>query len=128
MIASDGNGIDAAHDPHVCEHPRSLGTFPRVLGHYARELGVLSLPDAVRKMTSLPASYLQLRDRGAIAVGRVADIAIFNPQTVGDRATYENPCELSVGIEYTLVNGVAVFEAGHATGALPGRFVPRQSR
>ncbi len=64
MIGSDGNGIDAARDPLVCEHPRSLGTFPRVLGHYARDLGVLSLPDAVRKMTSLPATYLHLNDRG----------------------------------------------------------------
>ncbi len=112
----------------VCGHPRSMGTFPRVLGHYARDLGVLSLPDAVRKMTSFPASYLQLRDRGQIAPGRVADITIFNAKTVSDRATYESPCELSVGIEHTLVNGVAVFENGKATGALPGRFVPRQSR
>jgi N-acyl-D-aspartate/D-glutamate deacylase len=128
MIASDGNGIDAARDSHICEHPRSLGTFPRVLGHYARELGVLSLPDAVRKMTTLPASYLHLNDRGQIALGRAADITVFDPQRVMDRATYEKPCELSVGIEHVFVNGVAVYEGGKVTGALPGQFVPRQGK
>ena len=128
MVASDGNGIDAAHDPAVCEHPRSMGTFPRVLGRYVRELGVLSLPDAIRKMTSLPAGYLHLNDRGRIQVGRAADITLFDPQRIADRATYEKPCELSVGIEYVFVNGVAVFEGGKATGALPGRFVPRQGK
>ena len=125
MIGSDGNGIDAARDPRVCEHPRSLGTFPRVLGHYARDLGVLSLPDAIRKMTSLPADYLHLSDRGRIQQGKVADITVFDPARVSDRATYEKPCELSVGITHVFVNGVAVFEEGRATGALPGRFVKR---
>ena len=126
MIGSDGNGIDAARDPRVCEHPRSMGTFPRVLGHYVRDLGVLSLPDAVRKMTSLPATYMHLSDRGRIEVGRAADITVFDPLRVADTATYEKPCELSVGIEHVFVNGVAVFEGGKPTGALPGRFVPRQ--
>jgi len=127
MIASDGNGIDAARTPAVCKHPRSLGTFPRVLGHYARDEGVLSLPDAVRKMTSLPASYLHLADRGRIAIGLAADITVFDPLRVADRATYEKPCELSTGIQFVLVNGISVFEDGRTTGALPGRFVARQS-
>ena len=104
-----------------------MGTFPRVLGHYVREEGVLSLPDAVRKMTSLPAQYLRLSDRGRIAVGLAADITIFDPARVADRATYERPCEPSIGIEHVLVNGQAVIEAGKPTGALPGRFVPRQA-
>lgn len=125
MIASDGNGIDTARSARVCGHPRTMGTFPRVLGHYARDLGVLSLPDAVRKMTSLPAQYLRLKGRGRIAVGLAADITVFDPQRVADRATYERPCESSVGIEYVFVNGVGVVERGEATGALPGRFVPR---
>lgn len=126
MIGSDGNGVDSARNPQACEHPRSLGTFPRVLGHYARDLGVLSLPDAIRKMTSLPADYLHLSDRGRIKQGNAADITVFDPARVADRATYEKPCELSVGIAHVFVNGVAVFENGNVTGALPGRFVPRR--
>jgi len=125
MLGSDGNGIDSTRNPQVCEHPRSLGTFPRVLGHYTRDLGVLSLPDAIRKMTSLPADYLHLGDRGRIEKGKVADITVFDPARIADRATYESPCELSVGIAHVFVNGVAVFENGKPTGALPGRFVKR---
>lgn len=127
MIASDGNGIDSKHSPSVCGHPRSMGTFPRVLGRYVRELGVLSLPDAVRKMSSLPADYLHLRDRGRLAVGYAADVTIFDADTIADRATYASPCELSVGIARVLVNGITVFADGKSSGALPGRFISRQS-
>lgn len=126
MIASDGNGIDSKHSPSVCGHPRSMGTFPRVLGRYVRDLGVLSLPDAIRKMTALPADYLQLRDRGRLTVGHAADVTIFDADAIGDRATYASPCELSVGVAYVLINGITVFADGKSTGALPGRFVSRQ--
>src|SRR5436305_8158255 len=80
-------------------HPRSFGTFPRVLGVYVRQLGLLRLEDAVRKMTSLNASKLGLHDRGLIGVGNWADLTLFDPERVIDRATYENPFQYSVGIE-----------------------------
>jgi N-acyl-D-amino-acid deacylase len=104
-------------------HPRVYGTFPRILGRYVRDQGVLSLEDAVRKMTSLPAEKLRLKTKGVIAEGYDADITIFNPESIIDKATYENPREFSSGIERVIVNGQVVVENGKHTGATPGRTI-----
>ena len=102
-------------------HPRAYGTFPRVLRKYVREEHRLTLQDAIRKFTSLPAQRLGLTDRGVLKQGMWADIAIFDPEQIHDVATFENPNQLSVGIQYLLVNGVPVIADGKATNALPGR-------
>jgi len=102
-------------------HPRSYGTFPRILGKYVRDEKVLSLAEAIRKMTSLPAQKLGLRDRGMIREGTWADLVVFNPKTVIDKATYEDPHCYPQGIEYVLVNGEIVIEEREHTGALPGK-------
>ena len=101
-------------------HPRTYGTFPRVLGKYAREEKILGLPEAVRKMTSLPASRLGLKDRGVIARGNKADLVLFNADMIDDRATYEDPNQYPVGIKAVIVNGHVVVEDDEHTGALPG--------
>jgi dihydroorotase/N-acyl-D-amino-acid deacylase len=102
-------------------HPRAYGTFPRVLRKYVREEHRLTLQDAIRKFTSLPAQRLGLTDRGVLKQGMWADIAIFDPEQIHDMATFENPNQLSVGIQYLLVNGVPVIAEGKATNALPGK-------
>lgn len=102
-------------------HPRAYGTFARVLGRYVRERGVISLEEAVRKMTSLPAAVLRLKDRGLLKPGFYADITVFDPNTVADAATYENPHQTAVGIQHVLVNGKLVVDSGRVTGATPGR-------
>jgi N-acyl-D-amino-acid deacylase len=102
-------------------HPRSYGTFPRVLGRYVRELHVLTLEDAVRKMTSANAEKINLADRGLIKVGWAADITVFDPATVADRATFTQPHQYPVGIPYVIVNGQVVLDHGRHTGALPGQ-------
>jgi N-acyl-D-aspartate/D-glutamate deacylase len=101
-------------------HPRSFGTFPRVLGIYVRQSGLLRLEDAVRKMTSLNARKLGLNDRGLLLPGNVADVAVFDPERVRDRSTYTPPFQYSEGIEYVLVNGTLVLDRGKHTGARPG--------
>jgi dihydroorotase/N-acyl-D-amino-acid deacylase len=120
-------GTDAGgHDPEKAEglvHPRSYGTYPRILGKYVREEGVIPLEDAIRKMTSAVADRLSIRDRGLLREGMYADVVIFDPETVADRATYESPHQLSVGVEYVFVNGEAVVRAGVHTGAKPGKIV-----
>jgi len=118
-IASDGwtLGPAAGGKPH----PRNYGTFPRVLGRYVREAGVLSLEEAVRKMTSLPARRLNLRDRGAVQAGNVADLVLFSPDTITDNATFDDPHRFCSGIEMVLVAGQVVYEHGEPTGARPGR-------
>jgi N-acyl-D-amino-acid deacylase len=102
-------------------HPRAYGTFPRVLRKYVREGHVLTLQDAIRKFTSLPAQRMRFADRGVLKQGMAADIVIFDPATIRDLATYEKPNQLSQGMEYVLVNGVAVIADGKMTGALPGK-------
>jgi N-acyl-D-amino-acid deacylase len=113
MVGSDG-GI--AND-----HPRGAGTFPRVLGRFVREKKLFSLEEAIRKMTSLPARRMGLSDRGTIAPGMKADLVLFDPATVIDRSTFEQPRKLAEGIAWVSVNGQAVWEGGKATGARPGR-------
>jgi dihydroorotase/N-acyl-D-amino-acid deacylase len=102
-------------------HPRAYGTFPRVLAKYVREEKVLTLEDAIRKFTALPAQRMRLADRGVLKAGMWADVVIFDPSTVRDRATFDNPNQLSEGMEYVLVNGVPVIDQGKMTGALPGK-------
>ena len=104
-------------------HPRAYGTFPRVLRKYVREDKALTLEDAIRKFSALPAQRLRLVDRGLIKAGMWADVVIFDPATVRDLATFENPNQLSEGMEYVLVNGVPVVDQGKMTGALPGKVV-----
>jgi N-acyl-D-amino-acid deacylase len=109
----------------VGAHPRGRGAFPRVLGEYVRERRVLRLEEAVRKMTSLPAAALGLEGVGVVAVGHPADLVLFDPQTVADRATTEDPLALAVGIEKVWVGGEPVYEPGRATGLRPGRVLRR---
>jgi len=126
LVGSDGRAVGA--DSVVGQgkpHPRFYGTFPRVLGHYARDLGVLSLPEALNKMTGGPARVLRLLDRGLLREGYRADITVFDSATVVDRATYENPHRYPLGISTVIVNGVVVVDAGQHTGALPGRVLRR---
>jgi N-acyl-D-aspartate/D-glutamate deacylase len=106
-------------------HPRAFGSFPRVLGRYVRETKALTWEDAVRKMTALPASMIGIVDRGFIATGMAADITVFDPATVIDRATYEEPARLSEGIRYVFVNGQAALRDGTVTGAQAGRVLSR---
>ena len=119
MIGSDG----LPHDRHP--HPRLWGTFPRVLGHYARDLGLLTLEDAVRRMTGLTAARFGLADRGTVRPGACADLVMFDPGTIGDRATFEDPTRPAAGIDIVTVNGAIVRENGAATGARPGRALRR---
>jgi N-acyl-D-amino-acid deacylase len=105
----------------VSPHPRFYGTFPRVLGGYVREQKVIGLPDAIRKMTSLAAQITGLTDRGLLRPGMAADITIFDPDRVDDKATFENPAQYAVGIPYVVVNGTVVIDQGRHTGALHGR-------
>jgi N-acyl-D-amino-acid deacylase len=123
-IASDGSalsqtGVLAEGFPH----PRSFGTNPRVLGHYVRDEHNLTLEDAVRKMTSLPAQIMRLKDRGMIKEGYWADLVIFDPATVKDNSTYEKPTLYPTGINQVFVNGVQVIKNGDHTGAKPGKIV-----
>ena len=126
LVGSDGYalapyGVTSQGRPH----PRTYGTFPRVLGRYVRELGVLSLPQAVFKMTGGPAAALDLRDRGLLREGYRADLTIFDPRTVAERATYDDPHRYPDGIPCVIVNGEVVIDAGEHTGALPGRVLRR---
>ena len=102
-------------------HPRSYGTFPRVLGKYARDEKILSLPDAIHRMTGLAASQIGIRDRGLIRDRHIADLVVFNAATIKDTATYERPHQYPTGIEYVVVNGVTVLNPKGLTGARPGR-------
>ena len=122
MIGSDGSALATYGVLHRGKpHPRSYGTFPRVLGKYAREEKVLSLEEAIRKMTALPAKKLGLTGRGLLAEGMWADITVFDPQIVRDTATFIDPHRYPDGIDYVLVNGTVVIEQGEHTGKLTGR-------
>ncbi len=126
MVASDGEALPV-RDPRGLgkPHPRAFGTFPRVLGRYVRERRVVALEDAVRKMTSLPARRLGLRDRGVIAEGAWADLVVFDPAGIADTATYEEPCRAPVGIAHVLVNGTPVVAEGRLLDSRPGRVLRR---
>jgi len=128
-ISTDAWGIDplwAAEDGLT--HPRAYGTYPRVLGKYVREEGVIPLEEAIRKMTSAVAARLSLRERGLLQRSHFADVVIFDPETIGDRATFEEPHQLSVGVRDVWINGVRVLRNAEHTGATPGRVVDGPGR
>jgi len=126
-IGSDGSALSPTGElARSHPHPRSYGTFPRVLARYVRERGLLSLAEAIHKMTGLSASQLGLADRGMLLPGYKADIVVFDPQTIADLATFEDPHQLAEGVAHLLVNGELVVEHGEHTGALPGRVIRRR--
>jgi N-acyl-D-aspartate/D-glutamate deacylase len=120
-VSTDAGGVDPAWAGDGPLHPRAYGTYPRVLGRYVREQAVIGLEDAVRKMTSAVAARLGLGDRGLLRPGCPADVVVFDPAAIGDRATFDRPHELSVGVRDVWVNGVRVLDRGTHTGATPGR-------
>ncbi len=126
MIASDG-GAAATYGPlsEITPHPRYYGTFPRVLGKYCRDNHFFDLPTAVHKMTGMPAQRLGLKDRGKVDVGLAADLVVFNPDTVNDRADFMNPHQYAQGIDYVLVNGAVVIDQGEHMGVLAGRVLQK---
>jgi len=119
-IGTDAGGMDPERARGLT-HPRAYGTFTRILGHYVRDEKVIPLEDAIRKMTSATSTRLGIQDRGLLREGMFADIVVFDPVTVADRATFEQPHQLSVGIRHVFVNGVAVVKDGAVTSARPGR-------
>jgi N-acyl-D-amino-acid deacylase len=119
MVGSDG----LPHDRHP--HPRLWGAFARVLGHYTRDVGLFPLETAVHKMTGLSAEKFGLKDRGVIREGAYADLTLFDPASIADRGTFENPAQPAAGIEMVLVNGTVALEGGLVTGARPGRALRR---
>lgn len=123
MVASDGRSTSPAPRSVDRPHPRSFGTFPRVLGVYCREHRLFDLPTAVQKMTSMPAKRARLRDRGELVVGAFADLVVFDPATVRDEATFEEPQRYPTGIAHVAVNGELVVRDGQGTGLRPGRFL-----
>jgi len=120
-IASDGSAINL--DAPGVPHPRNYSTNVRVLGYYVRDQHVLPLEEAVRKMTSLPAQILGVRDRGQLREGFAADVVVFDPATVGETNSFDRPKSYAKGVDYVLVNGVVVIDKGHHTGAKPGRAI-----
>jgi N-acyl-D-aspartate/D-glutamate deacylase len=121
MVSSDGRegGLAGGRG-----HPRYRGSFARVLAYYVRDQHLFSLEEAVHKMSGLAAQYLKLEDRGVLRVGSAADIAVFDPQTVQDRSTWDDPALYATGMRYVFVNGVAALASGKMTGQLAGRFLP----
>jgi N-acyl-D-amino-acid deacylase len=119
MVGTDSTFVGAKPSP------RTYGSYPRVLGEFVRDDAWLGLEEAVRKMTSAPAARLGLKDRGRLADGMKADLVVFDPATVRANATYDEPRQFPDGIEYVVVNGVLVVDAGQHTGALPGRVLRR---
>lgn len=125
-VSFDSDARSMAPEPpftNFSTHPRAYGNFARLLGKYVREEGVISLEEAIRKLTSLPAGNLGISDRGRLEVDFFADVVVFDPEEIGDRATYEDPHQYSVGMVHVFVNGTQVLEAGEHTDARPGRVV-----
>ena len=124
LVSVDTDSSARAEDGPFSEtksHPRAWGTFPRILGKYVREEALLTLEEAVRKMTSRPAARVKLMDRGILRAGMAADITVFDPATISDVATFEDPTHYSVGVRYVFVNGRAVVSEGEITDERPGR-------
>jgi N-acyl-D-aspartate/D-glutamate deacylase len=126
MVGIDAGARAADSTVQGKPHPRAYGSFPRILCRYVRERNVITLPDAIRKFTSLPAARVGLDDRGVVKEGMFADFTIFDPNTVCDRATFDEPVQTSVGIMHVIVNGVPVLRNGTLTGARPGRGLRRR--
>ncbi|MCU0368560.1 MAG: D-aminoacylase [Cyclobacteriaceae bacterium] len=123
-ICSDAGSI-AAEEPYIKDstHPRAYGSFARLLSQYVREEKILTLEEAIRKMTSLPAANLKLKNRGSLKVGNYADVVVFDPGQIKDMATFEKPHQYATGVEHVFVNGVQVINQGEHTGAMPGRCI-----
>jgi dihydroorotase/N-acyl-D-amino-acid deacylase len=119
-IGTDAGGPDP-DSVRALVHPRTFGNYPRILGLYVRDEKVIPLEDAIRKMTSAVATRLSIHDRGLLKPGMYADVVVFDPATIADRATYEQPKQLSTGVRDVWVNGVQVLRDGKHTGATPGR-------
>jgi N-acyl-D-amino-acid deacylase len=123
-FGSDGGSYTITEDKeHLPDHPRAFGTFARVLGKYVREEKLISLEEAIRKLTSLPASNLKLEKRGNLKPGYFADVAVFDPKTIHDEATFENPQQYATGMIHVFVNGIQVLANGDHTNAKPGRII-----
>ena len=125
-VGSDGTGMKAEEDSGKLTHPRSYGTFPRILGFYAREKGCLSMAKAIHKMTGLAASRVGLGNRGLIKPGFVADLVLFDPLTIQDRSTFDHPHQYAIGVVYTWVNGCPMVREGIITGNTPGRVLRKK--
>jgi N-acyl-D-amino-acid deacylase len=125
-VGSDGTGMKAEDDFGISTHPRSYGTFARILGVYAREKGTLSMAKAIHKMTGLVAGRLGLENRGFIKPGFTADLVLFDPLRIQDRSTYEHPHQYAIGVVYTWVNGCPVVQKGIITGNTPGRVLRKR--
>lgn len=119
IVASDGGAYSPASKSNP--HPRTYGTFPRAIAYYLKERNICSLPEMIRKMTSMPAEKVGLKDRGVLAVGKAADIVLFNYNTIKDNATFLNPHQFPAGIPYVIVNGSVVVDDNTITGKLPGK-------
>jgi N-acyl-D-amino-acid deacylase len=126
-VGSDGIGLNAEEDSGKSTHPRSYGTFPRILGLYAREKGTLSLAKAIHKMTGLAAGRVGLRNRGLIKPGFTADLVLFDPFTIQERSTFDHPHQYAAGIIYTWVNGCPVVHDGRITGNTPGKVLRKKA-
>jgi dihydroorotase/N-acyl-D-amino-acid deacylase len=122
MVASDGR-LSQPGDGHP--HPRAYGTFPRVLGRYVRDERVLTLEQAIHKMTGMPAARLGVQDRGLLRVGAFADVVVFDPATIADEATFTEPHQYPVGIDYVIVNGKLAVDAGKFVDVRAGRVLRR---
>jgi len=116
-------GNDGIPDLNGQPHPRLFGTFPRVLGHYVRERGVISLPEAVRRMTSLSCNTFGMTGRGQVREGYYADLVLFDPRTIEDAATYDNPKQEARGVQMVIVNGQVAFDHGRHTGVGSGQML-----
>lgn len=126
MVGTDSSGIDGfPESAYIAQHPRTFGSYPRILGKYVREEKLLPLEEAVRKMTSYPAQRLRLGDRGLLRPGCWADIVVFDPETIGEVATFAEPNKYPIGIEYVVVNGVIAVEKGKLTKVLAGKVLAR---
>jgi len=123
-FSTDASGVDpATRNEGGWLHPRAFGTYPRVLGHYVRDEGLITLEDAIRKMTSAVANRLSIRDRGLLRSGMAADVVLFDPAAIADRAAFDNPHQLSAGVRDVWVNGVRVLHDGAHTGMTPGQWL-----
>jgi N-acyl-D-amino-acid deacylase len=129
MMGSDGSAL-APYGPlsRGVTHPRNYGAFPRFLRLYVNEKKTISLSEAIKKITSMPAAKMGLQDRGSIKEGNFADLVVFDPQTIADKATYTKPEQYPLGIDYVIVNGKIVIDHGKHSGVLPGKVLLSQGK
>ena len=127
MIGSDGRAV-SADTARGMPHPRYYGCFPRVLGRYCRQLKLFPLETAIHKMTAMPAEQLGLTDRGTLMIGHAADIVVFDPTSIADRATFDEPTQTAAGIHTVLVNGTIAWQRGVGTGARTGRILKNRKK